>query len=85
MPSRFRKSYISQRVQCTERGRGVAQFTLLDEVGHSDFKLIKRVYGKRYKRHQNPELVEWRLEHHHEAQQRLNADKAPRGSLRVVA
>jgi len=40
-----RHTYCAARLQTTDRGAPVQQFTVMREMGHKDFQLIARIYG----------------------------------------
>ena len=41
----LRHTYCAARLQTTDRGAPVQQFTVMREMGHKDFQLIARIYG----------------------------------------
>ena len=41
----LRHTYCAARLQTTDRGAPVQQYTVMHEMGHKDFQLIARIYG----------------------------------------
>jgi integrase len=56
----LRHTYCAARLQTLDRGEPISVWTVADEMGHEDIKMIKKVYGHLGKiRHRGTE-VEYR-------------------------
>ena len=60
----FRHTYTAARLQTTDRGEAVSQFTVSRELGHGGDSLVKRVYGHLGTVRHRAEAVEFRIENH---------------------
>ena len=60
----FRHTYCATRLQTTDRGAPVSEFTVAREMGHGGFALVRRVYGHLGTVRHRSEWVEYRVEQH---------------------
>lgn len=63
----FRVSYCSARCQTTDGDRPVAMLTVMAELGHSDFQMIKRIYGRVLSVRMRRSEISYQLDDAHEA------------------
>lgn len=65
----LRHTYTAARLQTLDHGRPIAPFTVARELGHSSEDMITDRYGHLHDRLPagDPEVVEFRVEHHREA------------------
>lgn len=75
----FRHTYCAARLQTTDRGEAVSQFTVSREMGHGGDSLVKRVYGHLGSVRHRSEHVEFLVDQHKNAL----AERLPK--LRAVA
>lgn len=62
----FRHTYTAARLQTTDRGEAVSQFTVSRELGHGGESLVRRCYGHLGTVRHRAEHVEFRVEQHRE-------------------
>ncbi|HVX39525.1 MAG TPA: tyrosine-type recombinase/integrase [Gemmatimonadaceae bacterium] len=56
----LRHTYCAARLQTTDNGKAIAMYTVAQEMGHEDLKMIKKVYGHLGKFRPRGEHVEFR-------------------------
>lgn len=60
----FRHTYCATRLQTTDQGAPVSEFTVGREMGHGGTELVRRVYGHLGTIRHRSEVVEYRVEQH---------------------
>jgi integrase len=63
----FRHTYCATRLQTTDRGAPVSEFTVAREMGHGGTELVRRVYGHLGTVRHRSKAVEYRVEQHRKA------------------
>lgn len=56
----LRHTYCAARLQTMDGGKAISQYTVAEEMGHEDFKMIKKVYGHLGKIRHRADAVEYR-------------------------